>query len=91
MSDTKFTPGPWVVYEDYRSFDVGVGFYEVCSIDYVQSTYESDKANAYLIAASPRMYRALENLLNEVEREGTYCKKECEEARKALAKARGEG
>lgn len=92
MSDTKWTPGPWVVVDGSLTGNISVN-----SVDgdyYVATTHgwagiDSDDdtcaANSHLIAAAPELYEALHNAvasgLPEVVRQ---------EAVAALRKARGE-
>ena len=92
MSDTKFTPGPWVVSrkfvvgpqdkEDGQSFGMVVGVADVYG--------ENRSSDACLIAAAPELYDALSELLDGCERGLDTTGSLQFYARKALAKARGE-
>ena len=100
MSETKFTPGPWQIRCTGRGKSV---FYHVSVTVPVIPGYcgettkelasmsttdgESERFNAYLIAAAPELYAALECALAcHVGTDEVWI----EEARSALEKARGE-
>ena len=100
MSERKWTPGKWSVYEVEREtywpgIDAGrtsiVVWGDQQENNGVQGdTLEEAKANAHLIAAAPDLYEALQAMLD-------YCNAECgskiypgHQAYEALAKARGE-
>lgn len=83
MSETKFTPGPWDFEPSgkeagYIGFPDGSGFYAAIRED-----------DGHLIAASPDLYAALENLLKYSHpspgQEELY-----QDGWEVLAKARGE-
>jgi hypothetical protein len=79
MSETKFTPGPWVKYDDDTVLDLeGETIAEVFSVE----------ADTDLIAAAPDLYEALEHVLKGSLSLPRFAK---DEAIRALAKARGEG
>lgn len=89
MSETKFTPGPWVVRESSVSLSVSV-----VSPNGEVIFHESDKripgvmGDAHLIAAAPDLYEVLSEAVNnnmEVENADWWNK-----VHKALAKAHGE-
>ena len=75
MSDTKFTPGPWVV-----DFDGTIGHVKsVAENEYantptvarydigIPGVSESEQyANAHLIAAAPKLYRALDEAVKDL-------------------------
>lgn len=102
MSETKFTPGPWqprytgrgksVFYHVSVTVPVIPGYCgettkELASMSTTDG--ESERFNAYLIAAAPELYDALENMLaisGGVERGSAVY----DSAVAALAKARGE-
>jgi hypothetical protein len=93
----KFTPGPWVVKQSEWGISVqcekspsGLPFAvtPVCEIEQEPDT--GGLEDAALIAAAPDMYAALENALKVAEFEGHPFRPWQEEARAALAKARGE-
>jgi len=95
----KFTPGPWAVYP-------GTDGNEICAVDHSPGLPirqvicgprrgENWIANAHLIAAAPDMYEALQDLIalaeHAMREAGDYdINGELEDARAALAKARGE-
>jgi len=87
MSDTKFTPGPWVAHETGRARS-GVPEHEIhwtddgeCVAEVVHGT-----ANAHLIAAAPAMFELFIDLLDNYE-----CGPEVDRKIDAIvAKARGE-
>lgn len=93
MSEPKFTPGPWSF--DGRDVVGMVGEIDTCiaeCFDHSSIDRHNAKANAYLIAAAPELYEALELLVSYGDvfayRAGTenpYLK-----GKAALAKARGE-
>jgi hypothetical protein len=102
MSETKFTPGPWVVGNIFElTFGVKrgngtepIGFVYGPSLAERYDVGRTALANARLIAAAPELYEALERTLNWLASYpgegamgigGPY-----EQARAALAKARGE-
>ena len=91
----KFTPGPWAVSEDPRP---GMEWNNeiVTAADYDnricymanggKERADEFLANAFLIAAAPDLYAALEGVLRIADRKTV----EFDVARAALAKARGE-
>lgn len=88
MSKQKFTPGPWYV-------DEYVDAVFICTDNFnIAEMMPKETASAYLIAAAPDLYAALEELLCSAELlEGTDpydWSKDITKARAALAKARGE-
>ncbi|WP_138438541.1 hypothetical protein [Marinobacter alexandrii] len=105
MSDTKFTPGPWSVHNTGDVFtplgavnasgldapsDDG---WHIADCDMGGLFLEEVRANAHLIAAAPRLYKALENaarVLSYVAEEYPGHAKDLREANAALAEARGE-
>ena len=99
MSETKFTPGPWVVKNDDWGIHVqckdsvsGLSFAvtPICEVEQEEDTGGID--DAHLIAAAPDMYEALEALLslrhNQCGCGSADCL--CDRALAALKKARGE-
>lgn len=98
MSDTKWTPGPWVVGDCAMAVIVEgsggrVGYpaksgtiASICDGEYIENT---NKYDAHLIAAAPELYDALERLVAHVECGGA-ANADIEVALDALAKARGE-
>lgn len=79
MSDTKFTPGPWVVDEDSNIDQIAVRIGTAvespycrdvsdlwaCDIDESENNDQA-LANAHLIAAAPELYEELESLLDSL-------------------------
>lgn len=97
MSNTKFTPGPWV-YKQYQKGVWGVGDPntndQIAKLEW-NKEYDSEAgANAALIAAAPELYEALGNLLLEYsaisDSGNANHKNEIAAANRVLAKARGE-
>lgn len=98
MSNTKFTPGPWV----RRYHANGVNYVSkltdseddaaIASIGSMVFPDGCDTANAHLIAAAPEMYQALELCINAMPIAGDSEKQDKARiaAIDALAKARGE-
>jgi hypothetical protein len=103
VSETKWTPGPWTLVDvtgdeiaittEARMADDIIPIVEVL-IDWNEPLESEQQANALLIAAAPELYEALERALNWLSSypgqgtmgiDGPY-----EQARSALAKARGE-
>lgn len=102
--ETKHTPGPWsVVYEHPYTYvqERAHGNY-LAQISHINDTYEFDsplssleeQANARLIAASPDLLKALENIEIWMSQDGPIDRMgyDCELAsiRAAVAKAKGE-
>jgi len=103
MSETKFTPGPWI--------QAGPSFGEpkmkfansvipdrdddeypddICEMPFPYYD-EEQEANAQLIAAAPELYDALNAMLTHMGMdEDEFTKVTFDQARAALAKARGE-
>ena len=110
MSEVKFTPGPWCVFEDIRTdknpygrdseeyiagFNIESGNYEVVGCDGISGGSDIERANAHLIAAAPELYEALEEMsscLSDIISGNDWGAVEeyLDDARAALAKARGE-
>ena len=100
MSETKFTPGPWIVMERavvaVRRFVIAEVFSDPLKKDSL--AIEESKANLNLIAAAPDLFEALENLEPYLDAIVCYASTITEhppngfilKARAALAKARGE-
>ena len=102
MSDTKFTPGPWVVSDELRtSINTAptedgtykhIAMVNWCKYREYSIVGEEHDANAHLIAAAPEMYRALTSACAAVS-DVTHCGgddcTDCEVGT-ALRKARGE-
>ena len=97
MSDSKFTP--WItkflIDDNYFRIEDENGDH-VCTVDTSPTSFETDNNHAYLIAAAPDMYKALQEMCDmwttvcdaqgwEPEHVVQY-----ENAVNSLAKARGE-
>jgi hypothetical protein len=93
VSGPQFTSGPWHTHRSERTDHKGVeindpvGLTVAYAVKFVPQYAASSAANANLIAASPSLFQALEKALPYIDarEDGIY-----EEARAALAKARGE-
>ena len=101
MAETKFTPGPWSIFGPLS--DKHEPAYRVSAERTLSLTvspcpdgfvHGENKANAHLIAAAPELYEALEEIVENavVYYEGSMdiYSEAIENARNALAKARGE-
>lgn len=92
MSETKFTPGPWMVSDEVHGKGEGIvhikAKYEEIAVSWrnaINGDYDEFLANAHLIAAAPDLYEALSLLLSQIDPWlAGY-----QEAEQALAKARG--
>ena len=94
-NETKWTPGPWGKHHNGCYWDVGVK--QECSVIQIHPSTcigVQMEADANLIAAAPELYDALDGLLSEL---GSTSEIDLfswgistNEARAALAKARGE-
>jgi len=96
MSETKHTPGPWVVVTDESAAQVK-GYpciyadgYTVVGTEGMFGDIETDFANAHLIAAAPDLLDALECLLSELDFTETYPFPSEKKCKAAIAKAKGE-
>lgn len=96
MSETKFTPGPWMVDPRFdRDIQTADAELEIaCTNEHVltggvKPDAEQQRANARLIAAAPDLYEAAYGLLYSSEDVSTY-DHFYSALRAALAKARGE-
>lgn len=91
----KHTPGPWEACErgDYEDFDgnSNVILGDDRRIAVVQNNgSEEAEANAYLVAAAPDLLEALASLLRKVECGSALHCSLCDQARAAIAKAKGQ-
>lgn len=63
MSEPKFTPGEWEVYYipkcSYEHIRIDAGEQRVATVNHVGRNDQERNANAYLMAASKEMYKAL--------------------------------
>lgn len=66
MTDTKFTPAPWVIYKSRH--DYGQTIYikdsNESNSNVIASMRYKDEENANLIASAPEMYAELEDVLH---------------------------
>ncbi len=105
MTEPEFTPGPWVAEVErwgvrdpqLKPGDIMAGKTHVVCFGHGYDEYGNidSLADAFLIAAAPDLYAALESLLEEVKYQrsmGNFSavRSRKELARAALAKARGE-
>lgn len=90
MSAPKFTPGPWA-FEKWFYGGHGYRIYSARGAHSIAGTsgHPYDFANAQLIAAAPDLYAALETLVGWFA-DDDYDFQKLDDARAALAKARGE-
>ena len=71
MSDTEFTPGPWVLRNDYVGVadDSDTQSYGMLLLIAAIDRFDFEpqwKANAQLIAAAPELYRALDEAVKDL-------------------------
>lgn len=106
MSETKFTPGPWVTErrttkDGSSHHTIGVTRDAICGVfgthssgRYMCVTGCIDEHDAALIAAAPDLYEALQAMLSATASDGADWSIEYRDARRAaydaLKKARGE-
>ncbi len=93
MSETKFTPGPWMVIEPEATCANGWGGFALVAPSPIEFNDKSPcftTANAHLIAAAPDLYEALECALGLLEDEDWGHTKVWNVGNAVLAKARGE-
>lgn len=89
---SKHTPGPWVSirYLDSRFYELGSNEFHA-RLAFTHGAGDTDEANMRLIAAAPDLLEALENLADYIdERAGDNECRPLENARAAIAKAKGE-
>ena len=64
---SKFTPGPWIISDEYQRPATHSTWIEISTHDsglpIVSCRFSNQEANAHLIAAAPDMYEALTALL----------------------------
>lgn len=97
MSEAKFTKEEWRVFDGFGyGYGVQIGLGGGFQFHHEMANAE---ANAHLIAAAPELYRAIENLLVELDSKhgislesmiGVGLRRCLEDAYYSLAKARGE-
>ena len=93
MSDetTQFTPGPWTINAGLSV--KGNGGRHIAKVGAEHLDSQTDRANAGLIAAAPEMYEALQAVVDQLQAvgaPGSVYNPALTQARKALAKAKGE-
>lgn len=92
---TTHTPGPWTAEQDAGDDDEMTGRIFSDSGDWIAEVHTGDgegsfESNARLIAASPDLLAALENLMHETEGGQAQCGQQfADAARAAIAKAKG--
>lgn len=101
MTEPKHTPGPWFhegthVFVDSR-YQVCCGrwYNECCGNPDIAGDYgpiaDTSERDAPLISAAPDLYAALDQLLDDMGDEGlSVCQAAKDQAKAALAKARGD-
>jgi hypothetical protein len=92
MTDTKFTPGPWIANRRYIGVPKHKSFIGEMR-DHNGNWRDSDQsiANAHLIAAAPELYAALDLALSHMSEPDCVIWRDIQSrAKSALAKARGE-
>jgi len=103
MSEPSFTPGPWAFERAKMAVDDGFDHGIIAILNgkstVIGEAYERvgeeicapSKANAALIASAPCLYKALDQLLDDMGEDGlSVCQAAKEQAVAALRKARGE-
>jgi len=87
MKNAKHTPGPWflTLVSDY--YLINSNKYVICR---VRSNIETNKADAHLIAAAPKMAEILEQILSEIPEKGAITQLTRKEAFNILDQAKGE-
>jgi len=94
MNETKFTPGPWRWNKDKSVLfsRLNAAVVDSKEDEHVGAVVVVNNANANLIAAAPELYNALELLVNGFYEVDSLEQWEMwiDQARAALAKARGE-
>ncbi|YP_010660206.1 coil containing protein [Pseudoalteromonas phage HS1] len=89
MSDLKFTKGDWKVKGSSISMGASYrGKFTIESNDFAGNISDANIANASLIKASPKMYMALQSILDSPYTE--LKEEDFEMIEKVLAEARGE-
>lgn len=91
-NETRWTPGPWE-YQQWgsRILDSGKGSSQVLVAIIATNTRKDEgRHNAHLIAAAPTLFKALADLVYQVDRPHAPEWLSLDDAFAALAKARGE-
>lgn len=90
-----FSKGPWVWYNNLSGEKIGIsdGGKDVLYVNHSESIVIPREKDAHLIAAAPDLYEALQaclNFMENTESELGFSLESADQARAALAKARGE-
>jgi len=88
MSETKFTPGPWVISNSGSAYMEGTIILTSDGYREIAGVWQDE--DAHLIAAAPELFDCLQRCLDEMVWIGPKAKKTAEDSHAALAKARGE-
>lgn len=80
MSNSKHTPGPWVIKDGILKSENG---YHLYSLEERPGLGHAAEANARLIAAAPELLESLEGLLNQAKQ--CFALTTSEESQKVLA------
>jgi hypothetical protein len=93
MSESKYTPGPWIASGDSKYIDSDDGWiaevnsWPTSPVKQVPEGSEKHQANARLIAAAPDLLDALLEIVARNEIQNWF---NLDQARAAIAKAKGE-
>lgn len=96
MSAPQFTPGPWEINGSDHGFVIATEGHSLAAVwpESLRGRKFDAKANAFLIAAAPELYEALkwalENIQGMIDEDDIPSFVIRDQARAALAKARGE-
>lgn len=82
MSNTKHTPGPWVI---HPHVDIEYAIFNQTGTTHIADV--TTEANAKLMAAAPDLYEAVDQLLSRIVVTDTWDKKAVLVAKAALRKA----
>lgn len=100
MAETNFTPGPWDLLAG--CYTPENGYFWMVQVADRTTAYAFEEANAYLTAAGPDLYEALQGAIGALEysvdcarddgnnSDIDFAQSKLDAALKALAKARGE-
>ena len=89
MTEPKFTPAPWFITANKLNVK-NVNLDKLICFTSNETTYNESEANANLIAAAPDLYEALVGVLKLWDATIGSEEDAIKQARKAIAKARGE-
>lgn len=99
MPEAKHTPGPWITHRDGQTIYRKREGTKVATASIEAPRHRNGtgflarteaRANAHLICASPDLLEACEELLELLDQHGLTNYHEVDQARKAVAKARGQ-